>query len=201
MNLTELLDAHPLLHLDADGGAISWAIGDEVLRYLAEVTGPGTVTMETGAGMSTVVLALAGARHTAIAPSAHEFDQIRRFCSQHSISLADTELVEERSERALPRITGGRQLDLFLIDGRHAFPTPFLDWFYGSELLKVGGLMMVDDTQLTTGATLVDFMAEDDHWEEVHQFGKTAVFRLLDESCNLVEWNQQPWITARMDGR
>lgn len=196
--LSEVLELAPALHLDADGEPTSWAIGRDVLEYLGNTVGKNSVTMETGAGMTTVIFALLGCRHRSIAPSEYEFERIREFCSDHSISLARTEFVVKRSEDVLPHLPHDPHLDLFLIDGRHAFPSPYIDWYYGAALLKVGGLVVVDDTQIETGAVLRDFMTEDHHWQIDRVFDKTAVFRLLNAGFHTVEWNQQPYITNRM---
>lgn len=197
MTLDELLRLHPLVHLDAHGDPISWAIGEDVLRYLDGLLQPGWRTMETGSGMSTLVFLINGCHHTAISPSAREFEVIREFCRGHDIDLSHFDGIAERSELALPNLTAAN-LDLFLIDGRHAFPSPYVDWFYGAAMLKVGGLVVVDDTQLLTGAVLRDFLAEDTHWRTVQLFGKTAVFEKLDDDIHAGEWNLQPYITNRM---
>jgi hypothetical protein len=40
------------------------------------------------------------------------------------------------------------ELDLALIDGRHGFPTPFMDcYFVGTAALKLGGIRIVDGVQ------------------------------------------------------
>lgn len=197
MIVSDLLLLNPEFHQDENGSPISWAIGNDVLEYLADAVGLESFTMETGAGLSTVVFALRGCHHIAIAPSSFEFARIREFCARHGINLERVELIEDCSEQALPRLSKDRRLDLFLVDGRHAFPSPYIDWYYGARLLKVGGLMVVDDTQLLTGAVLRDFMTEDGFWHEVRVFDKTAVFQKTDEGFDSVEWNGQPYILSR----
>jgi len=197
MDVRELLSLTPRFHQDEDGAPISWAIGNDVLEYLAGEVGPESRTMETGAGLSTVAFALRGCHHTAIAPSSYEFERIREFCARHGINLERTELIEDYSEQALPRLSKDRRLDLFLVDGRHAFPSPYIDWYYGARLLKVGGLMVVDDTQLLTGTVLRDFMTEDGFWRQVRDFDKTSVFQKTDEGFDSVEWDGQPYILNR----
>lgn len=193
MTVKELLDLHPEFHLDERGKSISWAIGRDVLEYLDQVVGPESRTMETGAGLSTLVMALNGCSHLAITPAGGELQRIRDFCRQHQVDLAKVRLLEERSEIALPRVED-RDLDLFLVDGRHAFPSPFIDWFYGAEYLKLGGLMVVDDTQLWTGRVLHDFLEAETHWRTVESLGKTTIFQKLDLEIHTGEWNSQPFI-------
>lgn len=197
MNVSDLLSFHPQLHQDEHGEPISWAIGDDVLRFISDHAVEGSRTMETGAGMSTIVFANSRSAHTAIAPSSDEFNKIRAFCRIHDIDLSQTNLVEGYSETVLPGLINTCQLDLFLVDGRHAFPSPYIDWYYGARMLRVGGIMVVDDTQLLTGAVLRDFMTEDDFWEIVVDFSKTTVFRKIRDGFESVEWNQQPYIMSR----
>jgi hypothetical protein len=52
-------------------------------------------------------------------------------------------------------------LDLILLDGKHAFPWPVVDWFYTADRLKQGGLMIIDDAQMRSVGVLRDFMAAD----------------------------------------
>ena len=196
MNIAQLLDLHPKLHNDGHGALTSWAIGSDVLEYLDSRLQPGHRTMETGAGLSTLVFALHGCHHTAISPDGDEFRRLRRFSIDHGIDLQDVTLIESRSEFALPGLQTGN-LDLFLIDGRHAFPSPFIDWFYGAQLLRVGGLMIVDDTQLWTGQVLVEFMQSESHWQVIEHFDKTSIFEKLDNEVHAGEWNDQPFILQK----
>lgn len=196
MTPDELLALGPAFHLDARGEPISWGIGADLLRHLAGRLRDGDRTLETGAGVSTVYFALLGCRHTAITPFSREVDLIRRFCAEQAIPLDRVELIVERSERALPRMAAD-PLDLVLIDGRHAFPSPFIDWYYGADALRPGGWMVVDDTHLLTGRILRDFMAEDPHWGAVVEIGKSAIFEKLDHGVHDAEWDGQPYVFTR----
>jgi hypothetical protein len=197
MDLQTLLQLSPEFHQDEHGRSVSWAIGDDVLQFISDHVRPGSWTMETGSGMSTVVFAWSGCRHYSIAPWHDEFEKIRSFCHKHEIDLENTTLKEGFSETTLPALMATSRLDFFLVDGRHAFPTPYIDWYYGARMLRIGGLMTIDDTQLLTGAVLADFMREDNFWREVEVFDKTAVFEKLNDEFHSVEWNQQPYILNR----
>lgn len=151
--------------------------------------------METGAGVSTVYFAACGFRHTAIAPDAQLFARIRDYCNSKGISLDKVRFVDSPSEKFLPGLEGP-PLDLFLIDGRHGFPSPFIDWYYGSQAVKVGGYVAVDDTQLLTGEILQEFMKDDTHWDQGIALGKTSVFRKLDSAIHADEWAQQVFLTS-----
>jgi hypothetical protein len=119
-------------------------------------------------------------------------ERVRSFFRAEGISLDKMNFAVGRSELVLPGLDL-HDLDLFLIDGRHGFPTPFIDWFYGAAALRVGGLMIVDDTQLRTGALLVDFLTADPCWRTAQLFEKTAVFEKVVEGVHDAEFNDQPW--------
>lgn len=60
-------------------------------------------------------------------------------------------LMEETSMLALPELfrkKGGEWLDVALIDGWHLFDYTLIDLFYCLEMLKVGGIVIVDDKRM-----------------------------------------------------
>jgi hypothetical protein len=78
------------------------------------------------------------------------------------------------SQEVLPTLRSDA-VDLALIDGQHAFPIFFLDWYFCDRWLWVGGVIVVDDTQLWTGHVLRDFLAAESGWRRVHDFfGRSA---------------------------
>jgi hypothetical protein len=87
-------------------------------------------------------------------------------------------------------------LDLVLVDGAHAFPVPFLDWYYGAEKLKAGGLMVVDDIHLLTGTMLADFMGADPRWEPVvrDDVNHFAIYRKRVHPVHDDDWTRQPYV-------
>jgi len=180
----------------AEPGLTCYGIEGEVLRFIAESVDNNSRTLETGAGCSTLVFAHRKAQHTAITPSATEIDLIREYAVANYIDLTNVKFVPESSERYLPR---GRDpdLDLVLLDGKHAFPWPIVDWFFTADLLKLGGLMVVDDAQMRSVAVLAEFMRADPGWAFVRDFGeKTLVFRKTREKVLDVAWHMQPWTVA-----
>ena len=56
-------------------------------------------------------------------------------------------LIEEKSYEALPKLLKRNQdkIDLIFVDGWHTFDYTLVDIFYGVLLLRVGGLLVVDD--------------------------------------------------------
>ena len=69
---------------------------------------------------------------------------VRLFVEHHS----------ELSEIALPRLLkDGRRFDLGFIDGNHRFDGVFLDLFYLGRLVRKGGILILDDYNLSGGQT------------------------------------------------
>ena len=194
----DLIASPPHLHgLDASGRPESWALGAESLRLLDAAIEPGSRTLETGAGVSTVLFAIRGTDHTCVAPDAAEVERIRSFCAENGISTERIEFVVEPSEDALPNLDPG-ELDLVLIDGSHSFPNVFIDWHYAAQHLRVGGRLFVDDVNLWTPRVLRDFLREDPAWVLEDEVAlQTAVFRKTAATGAAPNWTEQPYVAAR----
>ena len=119
----------------------------EVLMHLFDLFSPEACTLETGAGLSTLVFALRGARHTCITPNESEVDAIRSYAESQSIDLSRTRFLVDSSDRCLPR-ERLPTLDLVLIDGKHAFPCLRSIGSIPQRLWKPGGIMVVDDANI-----------------------------------------------------
>jgi hypothetical protein len=174
-----------------------YGIDPKVARFLYREVAEGARTLETGSGLSTIIFALRKSYHTAVTPSMHEAEVIQQYAGANQIGIERVSFVLEPSETYLPRCTL-QDLDLVLIDGKHAVPWPFIDWFYTAEKLKVGGLCVLDDTHLESVAALVKFLREESRWEFVWELPRrTIVFRKLSATIHGVAWHQQPYITRR----
>ncbi len=199
MDLKRLLELQPRLHHDGSGEAANWGLSDEELRFIDEHVPDGARTLETGEGLSTVLLAAKGCSHTAITPNRPVLDRIEEFCREHGVSLDKVDFVVGMSQQVLPALELS-ELDFVLIDGCHGFPAPFIDWFYAVQALKPGGLVLVDDTQIWTGKVLEDFLAEEEGWERVASWeGRAAAFRKVGDPNLFVEWNEQRYVIERTE--
>ena len=173
ISLEDVVDHPPVVH----GGLATWGISLRLARFLDAQLTAESVTLETGAGLSTILFLRRGvARHISVTPYENEFTAIRTYCAKVGVDTGPWQAVCAGSERYLPAATLPA-LDLVLIDGAHAFPAPFVDWFYTADALKVGGLMVVDDLPLVTGAILADFLSADERWDEVLRDDRFAVYR------------------------
>jgi hypothetical protein len=171
-----------------------WGISPSLARDLLGRLAPGMRTLETGAGLSTLVFAIGGARHTAVSPDPAEHAALRDYGARAGIDLSGVRFVAEPSDRYLPG-ADPEELDLVLLDGKHAFPWPMVDWFYTADRLKVGGLMILDDTQLRPVNVLEDFLASDaERWRlEAKPGRRTTVFRKLAHPVHDVAFWMHPW--------
>lgn len=193
MHLKELLENQPKIHR---GGAFTWGLHEDVLRYIDENLPDNASSIETGCGLSTVLLAAKGAEHICVAPDPGEIERVRRYCDVAGISLEKTTFEVGRSEVILPHLQG-HAFDLVLIDGGHGFPVPAIDWFYTAPLMKRGATLIVDDTLLWTGQILKEFLQEEPEWEYVCSLAnKAAVFRKLANSHDK-EWDEQPYVVRK----
>jgi len=182
-----------LVHDGAPNGV--WALDADTLEFLWKRVEMNERTLETGAGMSTLLFALKRARHTCIVPSDLQVERVKRRCEELGVSTERIDFVVERSERALPRLAL-HDLDLVLIDGRHGFPAPILDWYYTAGMLRLGGTLVLDDTQLWPVRLVRDFLVADPGWRLDGEFSRTAVLTKLADGGEDAEWPEQPWVLA-----
>jgi hypothetical protein len=174
-----------------------YGVDPELARFLFDSVSEQSKTLETGSGISTLAFALRQTRHIAITPNANEVESIRNYAAANQISLDRVEFVIEPSDRYLPRCEA-EDLDLVLIDGKHAFPWPIIDWFFTAEKLKQNGIVVLDDLQMSSVSMLGDFLREDPRWQLERSFGRrTLVLKKISPSVHDVAWHMQPYITRR----
>lgn len=182
------------MKLHADGTA-NWHITDGILDFIDRNCSASTVSLETGAGASTLAFAAAGGIHTAVTPSTDEPERIRAAARDRGIDLSRVSFIEGYSQDVLPGLSG--DLDVVLIDGGHGFPIPAVDWVYTARRLAVGGYLLIDDVDIWTGRMLVQFLDKEDEWERIDIIaGRTAIFRLVKPFA-LREWRHQPTVVRR----
>src|SRR6185503_8457497 len=124
--------------------------------------------------------------------------RIRAHCEAAGVPLDTVEFVVAASERALPGLER-HDLDLVLIDGRHGFPAPMLDWYYTAPMLRIGGLLVLDDTQLWTVRLVCDVLRREPEWRLHRELPKTAVFVKLAENAENKEWTDQRHVCEQTD--
>ena len=75
-------------------------------------------------------------------------------------------LFEEQSQLVLPRLLNdGFLADAAFVDGSHIFHNVFVDLFYLRELVRPGGLVILDDCSYPSVATAVRYFQVNTGWE------------------------------------
>jgi len=170
-------------------------IGIDLAEFLFRTVSNGWHTLETGAGLSTLIFVERGAWHVAITPNEEESVRIKRYAAEHNVEISRLTFVPLASENYLPTARY-ENLDCVLIDGKHAFPWPILDWFFTAPMLRRGGLLILDDIDLWPVKVLADFLAsEKPRWTCVQQFDRSICFEKRTESVHDVTWHMQPLLS------
>jgi predicted O-methyltransferase YrrM len=92
-------------------------------------------------------------------------------------------LVRERSQLALPRLVAeGFVADAAFVDGSHVFHNVFLDLVYLGEIVRPGGLVILDDCERPSVATAVRYFELNTGWrpEPLQAATRLRAYRLPD---------------------
>ena len=131
---------------------------DLLRRTLADPKIMDTLEIGCALGASSVVICQARrGRHTIIDP--YQSTDFRNAGVRRLDEMgAEYELIEEVSEIVLPELLHkGRKFDLVFIDGWHTFDQTFLECYYATRLLRVGGYLAVDDAAMMSVRTALSF--------------------------------------------
>jgi predicted O-methyltransferase YrrM len=189
--LESLLDSCPSVH-----GSVTYGLERDTLRFLDQNVAEGSRTLETGSGLSTLLFAYKSALHTCVTPWKLEKLRIEQHCAECGIPTERLRFAIGSSDEILPKLLDSGQLDLVLVDGGHGFPMPFVDWLYCAPRLAIGGILVIDDTHLWTGAVLRDFLLLESEWKLEASFARGSAFRKIKEFRNK-EWNEQRYVLER----
>ena len=94
MDLRALLRDAPAFHVDEGLRPVSLQASRDVLEAIDAAVRPGWQTLETGAGVSTVLFALRGAEHVCVTPAAAEVERIRAWCAPRGIAARSSAVAE-----------------------------------------------------------------------------------------------------------
>jgi predicted O-methyltransferase YrrM len=88
---------------------------------------------------------------------------------------------EERSELCLPRLAGeGLRIDFAFVDGHHLFDYVVTECLLLARLLRVGGILVLDDTNLPGVGRACDFFANNRlDFEELTEGSRPGLLRSL----------------------
>lgn len=163
----------------------------DILRDLLLVERPVTV-IEIGLAYGSSALAVAEAllslgsdqaRHVIIDAFQHHFGD-EGWATITEAGLEDLcKLIRERSQVALPRLLAeGFVADAAFVDGSHIFHNVFVDLAYLSDLVRPGGVVIMDDCDLPSVATAVRYFELNVGWtaESIAWPTRLRAFRIPD---------------------
>jgi predicted O-methyltransferase YrrM len=168
-------DGPPRVRSGGDFERVSVPVSDcDVLRDLLLAEQPGTV-IEIGLAYGSSALAIAEALVAAGSDEARHvvvdaFQEQFHGCGWAAITGAGLagrcRLVPERSQIALPRLLAdGFVADAAFVDGSHIFHNVFVDLFFLRELVRPGGLVILDDCNHLSVATAVRYFEVNTGWQ------------------------------------
>ncbi len=185
-----VLNDQPSFHL---GGTVRWDTLTDTLRLIEQSVHDGDETMEIGCGVSTVVFAACGAKHTVISPDPGEHERVRDYCERVGVDIEQVVFRTGFSDVILPPLCRDRIFDIIFIDGAHSFPYPEVDWHYSTKALNVGGLLIMDDVPVPAVAPLLRHMNVEPNWRFEGVFDdRAAAFTMLAAPAP-EEWSAQPF--------
>jgi predicted O-methyltransferase YrrM len=139
-----------------------------VLRDLLIAERAATV-VEIGLGYGSSAVAIAEAspvRHVVIDPFQDHFGRVGWNAIVDGGYARQCSLIEERSQLALPRLVEeGSIFDAAFVDGSHVFHNVFVDLFFLRELVRQGGLVVLDDCETPSVATAVRYFERNMRWQ------------------------------------
>jgi len=184
----------------------------DVLRDLFVEAAP-RVVIEIGLAYGSSALAIAealieerqqGAMHVIIDAYQHLFHDV----GWEAIASAGLDdlctLVRERSQLALPRLLAeGLVADAAFVDGSHIFHNVFVDLYFLRELVRPGGLIVLDDCQWPSVATAVRYFELNTGWqpEPISRSTRLTAFRLPDPPVEPSFVDFKPFQIDEAEGR
>jgi predicted O-methyltransferase YrrM len=168
-------DGLPPVRSGGDFERVSVPVSDgDVLRDLLLAEKPGTV-IEIGLAYGSSALAIAealvatgssDARHVIVDPYQERFGGSGWAAITGAGLTGLCSLVDERSQIALPHLLDdGFVADAAFVDGSHIFHNVFVDLFYLRELVRPGGLVILDDCSYLSVATAARYFEVNTGWE------------------------------------
>jgi predicted O-methyltransferase YrrM len=167
-----------------DGDALRDLLLSEQARVVVEIG------LAYGASALAIVEALAtgggdGKRHLIIDAFQDTFDDVG-WNALVGAGLGEMcQLLRERSQVALPALVAeGFVADAAFVDGSHAFHNVFVDLFYLRELVRPGGLIILDDCNWPSVATVAHYFEINTGWQREPVGGETRIraYRLPPDS-------------------
>lgn len=190
--INQVMGDRPDVHEGAPGGV--WEASLSCYEFIAHHLPDQAVTLETGLGVSTVLLGMWAQEHTCVVGSGEQVERLRAYAATRELDLTNTRFEVGYSDQVLP-VLDISPVDLYLIDGGHGFPFPAIDWYYGALRLRPGGIVVVDDIQLpSVDDYLVDYLQKDPRWSRIDGDHKWVAFRKEGDFSVREEWTSQSFL-------
>ncbi len=197
MNLTAILNSPPKVHSWGSGEFTATGLPSPIFEFMDRVLTKESVSLETGMGISTAVFATKSGNHTCVSPDQGEIERFKEYAMKNNFSIDHINFICKRSFEVWNDLKE-HSWDMILIDGGHGFPTPYMDWYFFSQGLKINGYIIIDDTHLWTCKILKDFLLKEDAWKMVSPFSeKTVIFQKIKDFEYDKEFNQQPYVAEQ----
>lgn len=123
------------------------------------------------------------ARHLVVDAFQHVFHDAGWEAIESAGLAGLTTLTRERSQLALPRLAArGFAADAAFVDGSHIFHNVFVDLAFLREIVRPGGLIVLDDCQHPSVATAARYFVLNTGWtpEPIDRPTRLSAFRLPD---------------------
>ena len=148
-----------------DGDLVRDLLIDEAAGTVVEI---GLAYGSSALAIGEALLTTAGcrARHLIIDPyQTSAFSDVGWQALTEAGLEATTTLVRDRSQLALPRLVAeGFVADAAFVDGSHHFHNVFVDLYYLGELVRPGGLIILDDYPWPSVAAAVGYFERNCAW-------------------------------------
>ncbi len=199
--LEDLPKVHDRAGRPPHSGGLNVRLGKVMVEELQKLEAPSVI--ETGAGNSTLLFLMLGCpRVTAIAPDAKLGARIHQEAESRGLDTSGLRFVDDRSERALPRMALDEQVrcQAGFIDGNHGWPSVFVDFCYLNMMLDEGGLMFIDDVHIYACSQLLLLLQSQPDYELVRLDGKMVTFKKVTKAAFLPDWRGEPFIVTNTTG-
>lgn len=197
MKLEDFINDIPLLHT-WDGG-ITYNSGGftgqelQAMNEFIDINLDGNSTaIETGLGNSTLIFILS--KITKVISICPELGLINRFNKYRYNNFTESDnskhiLYSDISSKILPVISNA-EVNLALIDGSHSMPDVFIDFYYLNKMLKKGGFLLIDDTNLKSIEPLDQLVSKQkNEYIFITIIRDCKIYKKISDNQTFPEWN------------
>jgi hypothetical protein len=138
-------------------------------------------SVETGCGKSTILFSNISLNHTSFCiddRSLGSSSSVNYFLLCKESRPSKVQFQYGPTQITLPIYRFESKLDLALLDGPHAFPFPFLEYYFIYPALREGAFLIVDDIHVPSVRALWEMVSEDEMFDVYDIIGnKTGILR------------------------